>query len=370
MDVQEKTLDDFSPKLTLRQKMTMATMAVVIVGILISSYIMCEISPFKIWNKKQNAFEYLFGRQVDEIDKKTAQLHAKRLPEIMAMEEARALIFKKYDSLPSDQRPDYRRLTRETEYLAKKILANQDSMEKQKIIDEEYVRLLDEKRGGFFPPETNSSRLKSYSMALLETVMMAIWGSLLAVIAAIPFSLFAAKNILEIFAPGDSFFHRSLRWISYFVVRRSLDSARGFNEFVMALMFVAIIGLGPFAGILALFIHTTGILGKVFSEAIEAIEPGQVEAVVSTGGGAGQVISFAVIPQVMPTIVSYSLLRFESNVRSATILGFCGAGGIGFLMFDKLNGYLYREVCTMMIMVIISVSLIDFLCGKLRSHFI
>jgi len=364
------TLDDFAPRLTFQRKIILTAMGITIAAILIFSYIWCDISPFKIWNKRQNAFEYLFGKQVDEIDKKTAKLHAQRLPEIMAMEEARALIFKKYDSFPSDQSPDYRRLTRETEFLAKKILANQDPQEKQKIIDEENVRLLDEKRGGFFPAETHISRLKSYSKALLETVMMAIWGSLLAVIAAIPFSLFAAKNILEIYAPGDSFFHRYLRWISYFVVRRSLDAARGFNEFVMALMFVAIIGLGPFAGILALFIHTTGILGKVFSEAIEAIEPGQVDAVISTGGGAGQIISFAVIPQIMPTIVSYSLLRFESNVRSATILGFCGAGGIGFLMFDKLNGYLYREVCTMMIMVIISVSLIDFLCGKLRNYFI
>jgi len=367
---QEKTLDDFAPKLTPWQKISLTGAALVILGILVFSYVWCEISPFKIWNKRQNAFEYLFGRQVDEIDKKTAQLQAKRLPEIMAMEEARALIFEKYDSLPSNQRPDYRQLRKEVEKRANEILEQQDPAQREKIVREEYLRLLDEKRGGFFPPETHPLRLKSYSMALLETVMMAIWGSLLAVIAAIPLSLFAAKNILEIIVPGDSFFHRSLRWISYFVVRRFLDSARGFNEFVMALMFVAIIGLGPFAGILALFIHTAGILGKVFSEAIEAIEPGQVEAVVSTGGGAGQVISFAVIPQVMPTIVSYSLLRFESNVRSATILGFCGAGGIGFLMFDKLNGYLYREVCTMMIMVVISVSIIDFLCGKLRNHFI
>jgi phosphonate transport system permease protein len=367
---QETILEDLAPRLTPRRKVILTVMGITIAAILILSYIWCDINPFKIWNKRQNAFEYLFGRQTDEIDKKTAQLHANRLPGIVAMEEARRDIDKKHDALPSDQKPNYRQRNREIENLAKKMLANQDPVEKQKIVDEEYIRLLDEKRGGFFPPETHFSRLKSYSIALLETVMMAIWGSLLAVIAAIPFSLFAAKNILEIIAPGDSLFHRSLRWLSYFVVRRFLDAARGFNEFVMALMFVAIIGLGPFAGILALFIHTTGILGKVFSEAIEAIEPGQVEAVVSTGSGAGQVISFSVIPQVMPTIVSYSLLRFESNVRSATILGFCGAGGIGFLMFDKLNGYLYREVCTMMIMVIISVSIIDFLCGKLRNYFI
>ena len=367
---QETTLEDLTPRLTPRRKVILTVMGITIAAILIFSYIWCDINPFRIWNKRQNAFEYLFGHQVSAMDEKTALRQAKRLPGIMAFEDARFRIRKKYEALPIEERPQHITKNKAIQSLTKEMLDRQDPVEKQKIIDEEYIRLLDEKRGGFFPPETHLSRLKSYSIALMETVMMAIWGSLLAVFAAIPFSLFAAKNMLEIIAPGDSFFHRSLRWISYFIVRRFLDSARGFNEFVMALLFVAIIGLGPFAGILALFIHTTGILGKVFSEAIEAIEPGQVEAVVSTGSGVGQIISFSVIPQVMPTIVSYSLLRFESNVRSATILGFCGAGGIGFLMFDKLNGYLYREVCTMMIMVIISVSLLDFLCGKLRNYFI
>jgi len=207
-------------------------------------------------------------------------------------------------------------------------------------------------------------------MALLETVAIAIWGSLFAVLAAVPVSVLAATNTLEIVCQGDSRMHRAIRWFSYFVIRRFLDFCRGFNEFVMALIFVAVIGLGPFAGVLALAIHTFGVLGKVFSEAIETIDPGQVEAVMASGAGAVQVVVFSVLPQVMPLMVSYSLLRFESNVRSATILGFCGAGDIGFLMFDKLNGYLYREVATMMIMVIISVSIIDYLCGKLRNQFI
>jgi phosphonate transport system permease protein len=364
------TLDDFAVKLNTRRKIVLAAMGITLAAILVFSYVWCGISPLKIWNKRQNAFEYLFGHQISEIDKSTALRQAKRLPEIMAFEEAKERIRKEYITLPVEQRPKGVREQEAIRDLAREILARKDPQEQQEIINEEYSRLLEEKRGGFFPPDTHPSRLKSYSIALLETFMIAIWGSLLAVIAAIPFSLFAAKNILKIIAPGDTFFHRTLRWISYFVVRRLLDSARGFNEFVMALIFVAIIGLGPFAGILALFIHTTGILGKVFSEAIEAIETGQVEAVSSTGGGLVQIISFAVIPQVMPTIVSYSLLRFESNVRSATILGFCGAGGIGFLMFDKLNGYLYREVCTMMIMVILSVSIIDYFCGKLRAKFI
>jgi len=165
---------------------------------------------------------------------------------------------------------------------------------------------------------------------------------------------------------GEGRHQALIRWLSRLAVRRLLDFCRGFNEFVMALIFVAVIGLGPFAGVLALFIHTFGLLGKVFSE---AIEPGQVEAVQASGAGPGQIISFAVLPQVMPLIVSYSLLRFESNVRSATILGFCGAGGIGFLMFDKINGYLYREVSTMMILVIFGVFIIDYLCGILRARF-
>lgn len=121
---------------------------------------------------------------------------------------------------------------------------------------------------------------------------------------------------------------------------------------------------------LALWIHTFGVLGKVFSEQIEAIESGQVEALTSTGASAAQTIAFSVMPQVMSVFVSYTLLRFESNVRSAAILGFVGAGGIGFLIFDKLNGYLFREVCTMMIIIIITVGIIDHLCSRIRMKFI
>lgn len=368
--VQEKTLDDFSPRLTYIQKITRAGIALFILGILISSYIWCGISPFKLWSKRQNAFEYLFGRPITETDKKIARRQAERLPEIMAFENAKLRITKEYNALPVNKRFDHAKKNEAIEKLAKEMLEQQDPRKREKIVQEEYIRILEEKRGGYFPPETHPPRLKSYLTALLETVMIAIWGSLFSVAAAIFLSLFAAKNILEIIVPGNSPFHRCIRWISYFAARRFLDACRGFDLFVMALIFVAIIGLGPFAGILALFFHTTGILGKVFSEAIEAIEPGQVEALSSTGGGAAQIISFAAIPQVMPIIISYSLLRFESNVRSASILGFCGAGGIGFLLFDKLKGYLYREVCTIMIMIIISVSIIDYVCARLRRRFI
>jgi phosphonate transport system permease protein len=242
--------------------------------------------------------------------------------------------------------------------------------EKENLKEKAYQNALIEKRGGYFPPETASEKLKGYLLALLETIAIAIWGTLLAIGCAVPASLLAARNTLQLIVTGDNRWAKGIRWFCIFGVRRFLDSCRGFNEFVMALIFVAVIGLGPYAGILALWIHTFGILGKVFSEQIEAIDNGQLEALNSTGAFADQTIAFSVLPQVMPGFVSYSLLRFESNVRSATILGFVGAGGIGFLMFDKINGYLFREVCTMMLIIITSVSVIDYLCAKLRRKFI
>ena len=361
------TLDHLAPRMTHPQKVILGLLTAVVVAVLAYTYVWIGIDPLKIYNKRQNAFSYLFGRQLTEIDKRDALRQAERLPKVIAVQDALQQVKRQY--LEQGQVPDNAILQREADKLAEKMLAAQSKGERERLVAQEYARILDEKRGGFFPPETHHARLKAYSKALLETIAIAIWGSLLAVILAIPGSLFAARNTLELMFQGDSRLLRAVRWFSHFVFRRFLDFCRGFNEFVMALIFVAVIGLGPFAGVLALFIHTFGILGKVFSEAIEAIEPGQVEAVMASGASAPQIISFSVLPQVMPLIVSYSLLRFESNVRSATILGFVGAGGIGFLMFDKLNGYQYREVATMMIMVIISVCLIDYLCGKMRSYF-
>src|SRR5690606_21259568 len=106
------------------------------------------------------------------------------------------------------------------------------------------------------------------------------------------------------------------------------------NEMVFAMLFVVAVGLGPFAGVMALFVHTTGVLAKLFSEAVEAIDPGPVEGVRATGATSLQEIIFGVIPQVMPLWISYSLYRFESNVRSATVVGMVGAGGIGVILWE------------------------------------
>ena len=351
------------------QKVTLVLLLLLTTAIGVASYMWTGISPIKLYKKKENAIEYLFGRPLTQVDKERARRQAERMPWTIAYERAKRKVKQKYMS-EGRKAKSVIDLDWEIKKEAQRILDAMDTKEKKRIVEGEYKRVLEEKKGGFFPLEMKPSNLVTYLKALAETVAIAIWGSIFAVAGAIPVSFFAAKNTLQIMVPGESLVHRSIRKIVQFGVRRVLDFCRGFNEFVMALVFVAIIGLGPFAGVLSLAVHTFGILGKVFSETVEAIEPGQVEAVTAGGASPLQIIAFAVMPQVMPHIVGYSLLRFESNVRSATILGFCGAGGIGFLIFDKLNGYLYREVATMMLLVIVSVTLIDYACGKLRSKFI
>ncbi|MDR1935803.1 MAG: phosphonate ABC transporter, permease protein PhnE, partial [Candidatus Accumulibacter sp.] len=157
----------------------------------------------------------------------------------------------------------------------------------------------------FFPPDFRQWRF--YLEEMLVTFHIAVWGTLLAIVCAIPLGLSSAENI----APW---------WIRH-PVRRVMDALRSINEMVFAMIFVAAVGLGPFPGVLALFVHTTGVLAKLFAEAVEAIDPGPVEGVRATGASALQEIVFGVIPQVVPLWISYSLYRFESNVRSATVVG-------------------------------------------------
>jgi len=149
-----------------------------------------------------------------------------------------------------------------------------------------------------------------------------------------------------------------------------MDSCRAINEMVFALLFVVAVGLGPFAGVLALFVHTTGTLSKLFSEAVEAIDSRPVEGIRSTGANALQEITFGVIPQVMPLWISYSLYRFEANVRSATVLGMVGGGGIGMVLWELIRSFNYTSTCAVLLIIILVVSLLDMASGKMRKAFI
>ena len=192
------------------------------------------------------------------------------------------------------------------------------------------------------------------TMAL--TVQIAIWGTGLAVLFAVPFGLMCAGNV----APW---------WVSQ-PTRRLMDLFRSINELVFAMLFVVAVGLGPFAGVLALWVHTTGILAKLFAEAVEAIDPHPVEGVRATGARGIEEIAYGVIPQVMPSWISFSLYRFESNVRSASVIGLVGAGGIGQVLWEIIRAFEFRQTCAIMLIIVATVSLIDSASQALRRAFI
>ncbi len=146
-----------------------------------------------------------------------------------------------------------------------------------------------------------------------------------------------------------------------------MDAARAINEMVFAMMFVVAVGLGPFAGVLALWVHTTGTLAKLFSEAVEAIKVSPVEGVRSTGASFLEEIIFGVIPQVSPLWISYSLYRFEANVRSATVVGMVGAGGIGMVLWELFRSFNFQQTCAVMAIIVLVVTLFDLLSQRLRK---
>lgn len=204
--------------------------------------------------------------------------------------------------------------------------------------------------GDFLPPDFKDWR--HYLHEMVVTVHIALWGTFLAVLASVPCGLLSAANLTP--------------WWIHQPMRRLMDAARAINELIFALLFIVAVGLGPFAGVLALFVHTTGILAKLFSEVVEAIDPRPVEGVRATGGSRLAEIRFGVIPQVLPLWVSYALYRFESNVRSATVIGIVGAGGIGMVLHDLMASFLYPQACAVLIIVVVTVVLIDLASAQVR----
>lgn len=206
----------------------------------------------------------------------------------------------------------------------------------------------------FLKPEFG--RWSFYVEQMIVTFKIAVWGTALSVVFGIPFALLSSENI----APP---------WVVQ-PVRRLMDAFRAINELVFAMLFVVAVGLGPFAGVMALFIHNTGIVAKLFSEAVEAIDPRPVEGIKATGASYLQQIIFGVLPQVFPLWASYTLYRFETNVRAATVLGIVGAGGIGLVLYENIRGFEYGKTAAIMIIIVLTVSLIDFVSQRLRRKLI
>lgn len=201
------------------------------------------------------------------------------------------------------------------------------------------------------PPDPGSS-LPLYLKALGETLSIALLGTTLAALFALPVSLFAARNIV----PN----------VVRFPIRRFLDSIRGVDTLIWALVWINVVGLGPFAGVLAIAVSDFGAFGKLFSEAIEGADQKQVEGIRASGGSALHEIRFGLMPQVLPVIAGQVLYFIESNTRSATIIGIVGAGGIGLQLAEQIRVLEWQKVSFLILMILVAVAAIDFISGKLR----
>ncbi len=198
------------------------------------------------------------------------------------------------------------------------------------------------------------SQWKMFVGKMWETVQIALWGTFLAVLVGIPLGLAAARNM------APAWVVTPVRWV--------MNLLRSVPDLVIGLLFVTAVGLGPLAGVLAITLNTAGVLAKLFSEAVESIDKGPVEGVRATGASKLHEIVWGVIPQVAPLWTSFALYRFESNSRSATVLGLIGAGGIGQVLFDSMNAFDFRAVSAIVIIVVVAVTLIDSLSQIMRKR--
>lgn len=203
-----------------------------------------------------------------------------------------------------------------------------------------------------FPP--NWKILGNLIGPAVETVQIAIWGTLLGVLGAIPVSFLAARNL-------------NRNRVVYQAVRQMLNVTRSINELILALVFVSAVGLGPFPGVLALALHGIGMVGKFFAESIEEIDDGPLEALRATGARPLQVIVFGVLPQVITAWIATVLYRFEVNLRQATVLGMVGAGGLGFELVSSLKLFKYQDTATCIVVVTLMVVAADTISSRLRQ---
>jgi len=190
----------------------------------------------------------------------------------------------------------------------------------------------------------------------IETIDVAIFGTVVGVVLSVPVAVLAARNVTPALP-------------LYYIARGIVSLLRSVPELVWALIFVAAVGLGPFAGALALVFHSVGMLGRLFAEVIEDMDMGPVEALSLTGATRTQVFTHAVIPGVLPTLLGISLYRFDENLRSSVLLGFVGAGGIGFELLSSMNLFEYREVSMIVLIVLVLVIGAERASALLRRRF-
>lgn len=194
-------------------------------------------------------------------------------------------------------------------------------------------------------------------VGIAQTIAMAFLGTLLATILALFIAFAAARNTMPLWLPRQA-------------VRRFLDVLRGVDQVIWGLVFVRAVGLGPLAGVLAIFVSDTGTLAKLYSEAIENIDRKQVEGVRATGADGARTIRYGILPQILPVFISLSLYSFESSTRSATILGLVGAGGVGMVIIERFRAGLFDQVAFVVLNVLVVIAVIDWISARIRKRFI
>ncbi len=196
---------------------------------------------------------------------------------------------------------------------------------------------------------------------MIETIFIGMMATFFGVIFALPVSFFAARNLMSA---------SPVTLVIYYLVRGVLNIIRSIEPLIWAIIAVIVVGLGPFAGILALVFHSIAALGKLYSEAIESIDPGPIEAIQATGANWVQVVIYAVIPQIIPPFVSFTIYRWDINIRMSTIIGFVGGGGIGFLLAQYIRLLDYRSAGMAVWFIAITVAILDYVSAEIRARFV
>jgi phosphonate transport system permease protein len=225
-----------------------------------------------------------------------------------------------------------------------------------------------------FPPDFSAPVIESAWKGTIETFAISFMGTLMAVVIALATVFFASRNLiysgLLYEMEPNSGWKRFLRMVPYLSAKSLLNLLRTIPEMVWALIFVFLVGLGPFPGVLALGVHTGGVLGKLFGEVLEDVDTQPVEALQATGANRLQILFYGILPQVLPQFVSYTLYRWEVNIRVAAVLGLVGAGGLGQRIHIAISLFLENQLLTLIIAIYVLVTIVDYLSGYLRRKMI
>lgn len=216
---------------------------------------------------------------------------------------------------------------------------------------------LDAPTGRLYPSETLTLSLSKMG----ETILLALMGTAFGFLISVPLSFLGARNLMQGTALGR---------VIYFVVRTVFSLGRSIEVMILAVIMAVVVGIGPFAGVMAIVLHSIGAMGKLYSEAIESIDPGPIEAITATGASRLQTVLYGVVPQVVPAFLSFTMYRWDINVRMSTVIGLVGGGGIGFLLIQYINLLRWSQAATALWLIAIVVMAMDYFSAWLRARLV